>query len=90
MQLDAVNRDPFDSEREVQKLRKAIANHYVGHVGCNENSPSVRTCSSEPRNGCVNRYLNGDINGEARKAAGFGSQWYEPLAVKETTQNDKK
>ncbi|KAG6423385.1 hypothetical protein SASPL_113780 [Salvia splendens] len=30
--LDAANRDLFESEREVQRLRKAIADHCVGHV----------------------------------------------------------
>lgn len=28
--------------------------------------------------------LKPPFNGEARKVAGFGPQWYEPLAVKET------
>ncbi|XWS58694.1 hypothetical protein CRYUN_Cryun08bG0056700 [Craigia yunnanensis] len=30
--LDAANRDLFDSEREIQRLRKAIADHCVGQV----------------------------------------------------------
>ena len=34
--------------------------------------------------------LKPPFNEEARKAAGFGPQWYEPLAVKEATQNDQK
>ncbi|KAL1203087.1 hypothetical protein V5N11_015331 [Cardamine amara subsp. amara] len=34
-QLDATNRDLFESEREVQRLRKAIADHCVGHAGSN-------------------------------------------------------
>uniref|UniRef100_A0A1J3JS58 Uncharacterized protein n=1 Tax=Noccaea caerulescens TaxID=107243 RepID=A0A1J3JS58_NOCCA len=34
-QLDATNRDLFESEREVQRLRKAIADHCVGHTGSN-------------------------------------------------------
>lgn len=31
-QLDAANRDLFESEREIQRLRKVIADHCVGHV----------------------------------------------------------
>ncbi|KAF5741782.1 hypothetical protein HS088_TW10G00788 [Tripterygium wilfordii] len=34
-QLDAAHKDLFDSEREIQRLRKAIADHCVGHVGTN-------------------------------------------------------
>ncbi|CAH8318222.1 unnamed protein product [Eruca vesicaria subsp. sativa] len=34
-QLDATNRDLFESEREVQRLRKAIADHCVGQAGSN-------------------------------------------------------
>ncbi|XP_054814739.1 uncharacterized protein LOC129315195 [Prosopis cineraria] len=30
--LEAVNRELFDSEREIRRLRKAIADHCVGHV----------------------------------------------------------
>lgn len=79
MQLDVANRDPFDSEREVQKLRKKIADHCVGHVGFNENSPSVGTCSSEPRNGYANRYLNGDINVESSEKERGDSERIEVL-----------
>jgi uncharacterized ferritin-like protein (DUF455 family) len=31
--------------------------------------------------------LKPPFNEEARKAAGFGPQWYEPLAVKEVQNN---
>lgn len=34
-QLDATNRDLYESEREVQRLRKAIADHCVGQAGSN-------------------------------------------------------
>ncbi|KAL8152256.1 hypothetical protein V2J09_010016 [Rumex salicifolius] len=53
-QLDATNRDLFDSEREIQKLRKAIADHCVG-----KNLPETTLPSEE--NSHVNRY-NGDCN----------------------------
>lgn len=49
-QLDAANRDLLDSEREIQRLRKAIADHCVGHVVPNGN-PSI--------NGHINGYFNG-------------------------------
>ncbi|KAF3597596.1 hypothetical protein DY000_02027419 [Brassica cretica] len=34
-QLDSMNRDLFESEREVERLRKAIADHSVGCTGSN-------------------------------------------------------
>ncbi|KAG2239874.1 hypothetical protein Bca4012_022958 [Brassica carinata] len=34
-QIDATNRDLYESEREVQRLRKAIADHCVGQAGSN-------------------------------------------------------
>ncbi|KAF5739027.1 Intracellular protein transport protein USO1 isoform 3 [Tripterygium wilfordii] len=37
-QLDAANTDLFDSEREIQRLRKAIADHCVRHVVTNGES----------------------------------------------------
>ncbi|GMI88765.1 hypothetical protein like AT4G27610 [Hibiscus trionum] len=50
-QLDVANRDLFDSEREIQRLRKAIADHCVGHVNTNEQTSTVR-------NGHVNGFLD--------------------------------
>ncbi|CAK9309367.1 unnamed protein product [Citrullus colocynthis] len=62
-QLDAANQDLFDSEREIQKLRKAIADHCLGQVGPNDKSPStVRSWSSETRNGHANGYMDVNCN----------------------------
>ncbi|KAE8667541.1 Intracellular protein transport protein USO1 isoform 2 [Hibiscus syriacus] len=39
--LDVANRDLFDSEREIQRLRKSSADHCVGHVSTNEQTSTV-------------------------------------------------
>ncbi|KAL4304294.1 hypothetical protein GQ457_10G014780 [Hibiscus cannabinus] len=57
-QLDVANRDLFDSEREIQKLRKAIADHCVGNVNMNEQTSTVTALPSEIRNGHVNGFLD--------------------------------
>lgn len=79
VQLDAANRDLFDSEREIQRLRKAIADHCVGHVGFNENPSPAMTCPSEPRNGHANGYLNGDTNLESPEKGRGDSERIEML-----------
>ncbi|XWS58003.1 hypothetical protein CRYUN_Cryun09bG0221700 [Craigia yunnanensis] len=58
-QLDAANRDLFDSQREIQRLRKAIADQCVGHVGTNEKTSTVTAWPSDLRNGHANGYLDG-------------------------------
>ncbi|KAG6737583.1 hypothetical protein POTOM_059111 [Populus tomentosa] len=64
-QINAATRDLFDSEREIQRLRKAIADHCVKHVGIND-KPSANTAwPSEARNGHANGYLDGDSNFES-------------------------
>ncbi|KAF5442590.1 hypothetical protein F2P56_035231 [Juglans regia] len=55
-QLDATNGDLFDSEREIQRLRKAIADHCVAHVGPNEKPSTVTAWPSETINGHANGY----------------------------------
>ncbi|KAJ6854977.1 hypothetical protein NC651_039829 [Populus alba x Populus x berolinensis] len=63
-QINAANRDLFDSEREIQRLRKAIADHCVKHVGINDKPSANTTWPSEARNGHANGYLDGDSNFE--------------------------
>ncbi|KAK4422253.1 hypothetical protein Salat_1807600 [Sesamum alatum] len=63
--LDAANRDLFDSEREIQRLRKAIADHCVGHMNPNEKPPSVPVWPAEGRNGHANGYTEVDGNFES-------------------------
>ncbi|XP_021749721.1 uncharacterized protein LOC110715448 isoform X1 [Chenopodium quinoa] len=60
-QLDATNKELFDSEREIQRLRKAIADHCLAHGDPNEKL-SATTSPAEKRNGHANGYLNGDAN----------------------------
>lgn len=75
VQLDAANRDLFDSEREIQRLRKAIADHCVGHVGFNENPSSAMNYPLEQRNGHANGYHNGDVSLESpEKGRGDGER----------------
>ncbi|CAA2934195.1 uncharacterized protein LOC111401129 [Olea europaea subsp. europaea] len=63
--LDAANRDIFDSEREIQRLRKAIADHCVGHVNSSNNPPTVPAWPSGGRNGHLNAYLKVESNLES-------------------------
>lgn len=54
--LDTTNRELFDSEREIQRLRKAIADHCVGNAESYEKSMPTTTLLSEQNNGHVNGY----------------------------------
>ncbi|KAI4295244.1 hypothetical protein L6164_035310 [Bauhinia variegata] len=63
LQLDAANRDLFDSEREIQRLRKAIADHCVRHFP-HEKSSTVTVWPAEARNGLANGHQDGEINSE--------------------------
>ncbi|MCL7025171.1 hypothetical protein MKW94_011676 [Papaver nudicaule] len=60
-QLDDANRDLFDSEREIQRLRKAIADHCVGERSHPENPTMARNWSAE---GLGNGHVNGFRDGE--------------------------
>lgn len=55
-QLDSANRDLFDSEREIQRLRKAIADHCVAEAGSPERCTTIRNWRPEPLNGHANGY----------------------------------
>ncbi|KAL0355387.1 UNVERIFIED_CONTAM: hypothetical protein Sradi_3985600, partial [Sesamum radiatum] len=54
--LDAANRDLFDSEREIQRLRKAIADHCVGHIYSAENLTADPVWLAEAMNVHTNGY----------------------------------
>ncbi|KAJ4848676.1 hypothetical protein Tsubulata_041444 [Turnera subulata] len=72
-QLEAANRDLFDSEREIQRLRKAIADHCVSHGSPREKSPPA--WQSEVRNGHINGYVDGESNFESsEKGRGEGEK----------------
>ncbi|XP_077238295.1 uncharacterized protein LOC143879684 [Tasmannia lanceolata] len=62
-QLDSANRDLFESEREIQKLRKAIADHCMGENGSPEKPPIARNQWVEARNGHANGFyeVNRDL-----------------------------
>ncbi|KAF9623671.1 hypothetical protein IFM89_003703 [Coptis chinensis] len=62
-QLDAANRDLFDSEREIQRLRKAIADHCVRDSGHPEKSVTARNWPAE--NGHANGFYDGEIGFES-------------------------
>ncbi|KAF1896561.1 hypothetical protein Lal_00034259 [Lupinus albus] len=57
LQLDAANMDLFDSEREIQRLRKVVADHCVGQFQHGKSS-MVTAWPSETRNG----HLEGETN----------------------------
>ncbi|XP_043689121.1 uncharacterized protein LOC122640068 isoform X2 [Telopea speciosissima] len=59
-QLDAANQDLFDSEREVQRLRKVIADYCVGEVGPTKKPTVTGDWSGEGRNGHSNGFPNGE------------------------------
>lgn len=58
-QLDSANKELFDSEREIQRLRKAIADHCLAYGDSNEKLSAI-TSPSEHINGHVNGFFNGD------------------------------
>ncbi|KAG5007946.1 hypothetical protein JHK85_026488 [Glycine max] len=64
LQLDATNSDLFDSEREIQRLRKAIADHCVGFVH-HDKSSKVTVFPAEIRNDLSNGHLDGENNCES-------------------------
>ncbi|XP_028752387.1 uncharacterized protein LOC114712086 [Neltuma alba] len=57
LQLDAANRDLFDSRKEIQQLRKAISNHCVGHASHDKSSTITVN-----RSGHANGLTDGDNN----------------------------
>uniref|UniRef100_A0A251K7L2 Uncharacterized protein n=1 Tax=Manihot esculenta TaxID=3983 RepID=A0A251K7L2_MANES len=74
-QLDTANRDLFDSEREIQRLRKAIADHCVKDAATNEKPSIANIWPSEVRNGHANGYLGGDGGFElSEKGRGDGDR----------------
>ncbi|XP_052192080.1 uncharacterized protein LOC127801212 [Diospyros lotus] len=61
--LDVANRDLLDSEREIQRLRKAIVDHCAGQVDPNEQPLAVPFRPSEGQNGLTtstNGYLDSE------------------------------
>ncbi|KAK9279478.1 hypothetical protein L1049_013157 [Liquidambar formosana] len=74
-QLDSANRDLFDSEMEIQRLRKAIADHCVGQTVPNDKPSNVTIWPSESINGHVNGYLDQESNLESsNKGRGDGER----------------
>lgn len=57
--LDAANQEIFTSDREIQRLRKAIADHCVGHVN------NGSTGEQPSRSSLVDGYANGEHNMKA-------------------------
>ncbi|KAJ8557403.1 hypothetical protein K7X08_003028 [Anisodus acutangulus] len=73
--LDAANRDLFDSEREIQRLRKAISDHCVGQVG-----PTVPVWPAEGRYSHSNGHLEVDRNSDTSgKGRGGDGERFEML-----------
>lgn len=59
-ELANANRELFDSQREIQRLRKAIADHCVTHLEPNETLSVMSTRAPDGRNGHANGYLDGE------------------------------
>ncbi|KAJ6349563.1 hypothetical protein OIU77_007029 [Salix suchowensis] len=78
-QINAANRDLFDSEREIQRLRKAIADHCVKQVGINNKPSAITTWPSEARNGHANGYFDRDSNFESFEKGGGDVERIEKL-----------
>ncbi|KAL6008583.1 hypothetical protein ACLOJK_034097 [Asimina triloba] len=66
-QLDAANHELFESEREIQRLRKAIADHCVGGMGSPEKHAMNRQLQAEPANGHSNglQDISGDMDSQS-------------------------
>ncbi|KAE8699271.1 putative tocopherol O-methyltransferase [Hibiscus syriacus] len=73
-QLDAANRELFDSEMEIQRLRKAIADHCLRHASTNEKTSAFTTWMYELRNSHTNGYVNGDNSGSPEKGREDGER----------------
>ncbi|MBA0608638.1 hypothetical protein Godav_020831 [Gossypium davidsonii] len=74
-QLEAANRELFDSEMEIRRLRKAIADHCLGHVGTNEKTSNATAWPYDIRNGHGNGYVDGESNLESpEKGRGDGER----------------
>ncbi|KAA3468543.1 Intracellular protein transport protein USO1 isoform 2 [Gossypium australe] len=61
-QLDVANRDLFDSEREIQRLRKVIADHCVVRVNTNDKTSTVTALAPDIKKGHANGYLGIETN----------------------------
>ncbi|XP_010438583.1 PREDICTED: uncharacterized protein LOC104722159 [Camelina sativa] len=74
-QLDTMNRDLFESEREVQRLRKAIADHSVG-CGAGSNG---KTSPVAPWSGHVNGFMDSESNYESQEKGSRDGERVEML-----------
>lgn len=63
-QLDAANRDLFESEREIQHLRKIIADHCVAEALSHEKPLQAGHWQSDATNGHSNGYANGGVDAD--------------------------
>lgn len=61
-QLDAANRDLFESEREIQHLRKIIADHCVAEALSHEKPLQTGHWQSDAANGHSNGYADGSVD----------------------------
>ncbi|XP_074573543.1 uncharacterized protein LOC141829980 isoform X2 [Curcuma longa] len=57
-QLDCTSRDLFTSEREIQQLRKVIADHCVTEAVSSEKPVDAKYCHQEIANGFTNAYAD--------------------------------
>ncbi|RWW07168.1 hypothetical protein GW17_00029463 [Ensete ventricosum] len=78
-QIDAANRDLFESEREIQRLRKIIAD-YCAVKAVSPEKPARHWCP-EGANGTMNGWANGIDEGDSEKIEMLKRQVWEMKEV---------
>ncbi|XP_058085047.1 uncharacterized protein LOC131232668 isoform X2 [Magnolia sinica] len=68
-QLDSANHELFESEREIQRLRKAIADHCVGGIGSTDERAASRNWHAEPANGHANGFHDSPNDIDSKRGA---------------------
>jgi predicted nucleic acid-binding Zn-ribbon protein len=70
-QLDAANRDLFESEREIQHLRRIIADHCVAEALSHEKPLQSGHWQSDGANGHSNGYADGSVDDSELHSVGI-------------------
>lgn len=73
-QLESANRDIFESEREIQHLRKIITDHSVGESLSHDKPLHVGHWQSDATNGHANGYANSSVDDPELHFLGIGKK----------------
>ncbi|KAL5979575.1 hypothetical protein ACLOJK_019481 [Asimina triloba] len=71
-QVESVNHNLFEAERDIQRLRRAIADQCMGEMGSPEKPMMGKNGLIEPRNGHVNGLIHNSWNTSVDKACARG------------------